>query len=775
MKKRKQAISRGLALLLALFIALPAVASEMVAPPPDHADLPETTIDLSDIGEPEADSSPGVLLEPSAQTQDAPETGAESDTFGAEPQGEPLPSLSSKPSITALTAASMGAMAPASTGYPQITLSVPGDMAVGVPRSLLLTVQGASGSEKITGTVTFWDNDHQLEGPIPLQNNAAELTWVPETAGTHLIKAVYQLWFEEEGVPINGELSLWASVGIKEIDLNACHFALIGADALYYTGAPHEPEVKVSSPNGTELQEGIDFTVYYIGNIDAGTGYVTIFPGELSQYAGSVTLPFTIHKAKTTVSLDRLVDGTDSAILLATVTRGDGVLVTDGAVTFTFAGGNASIPLKNGSNVAQHNLASDSTWAAAAYEGDANHQPSDVAVWEIGSDQYAIALYAERYADGRVALTASVSTDMRARAPAEDISFYDNGVLLATAQPSEGTATYLWPSAANGSHLVTAVYGSGVGSATASIIVNHFPFDATFRAEMQSEYGALLAVAFSGMAGVPGGIVTFFDGEAQLGAVPVLSGSASLSVSGLSPGTHVFHMVYSGDDLHFPAVRTDQISIAYDTAIHFTVNAHADGSADLVASLSATQRSFPTGNITFSGFDALLGATAPLDASGKAVYRWDTIPYGTYSLQAHYSGDGRFNACESPIVTVNNLPAAVSFSATHTAVGGLQFSLSISPENATAPMPTGIVQFLEDGVVVDNVALTNGQASRSAAPPEKRMVASAIYSGDINYFPVQSEPIVVGENPASLNPSGKARPNITIVATAGSGHSVQLM
>jgi hypothetical protein len=75
-----------------------------------------------------------------------------------------------------------------------------------------------------------------------------------------------------------------------------------------------------------------------------------------------------------------------------------------------------------------------------------------------------------------------------------------------------------------------------------------------------------------------------------------------------------------------------------------------------VVSPSQNYASMPTGTITFLNGDSTLFSTN-LDATGKASYSSATVPAGTYTLTAQYSGDSTYPAVSTnAVVTVNPLP-----------------------------------------------------------------------------------------------------------------------
>lgn len=76
------------------------------------------------------------------------------------------------------------------------------------------------------------------------------------------------------------------------------------------TGSAIEPEVTVTSSDGVTLVEGIDYTVSYSDNVEAGTATVTVTGS--GDYTGTATTTFTIVAASDDSSSDGSDDAADS-------------------------------------------------------------------------------------------------------------------------------------------------------------------------------------------------------------------------------------------------------------------------------------------------------------------------------------------------------------------------------------------------------------------------------------------------------------------------------
>ncbi len=95
-------------------------------------------------------------------------------------------------------------------------------------------------------------------------------------------------------------------------------------EGFYYTGERIAPTVVVRDPDGTEMVEGIDYTVSYGENVDAGYGTVTIT--GMGAYTGSADFEFKIMRLQSIAGATR--EATAATIALQAYPQGsDGVIL----------------------------------------------------------------------------------------------------------------------------------------------------------------------------------------------------------------------------------------------------------------------------------------------------------------------------------------------------------------------------------------------------------------------------------------------------------------
>lgn len=141
----------------------------------------------------------------------------------------------------------------------------------------------------------------------------------------------------------------------------------------------------------------------------------------------------------------------------------------------------------------------------------------------------------------------------------------------------------------------------------------------------------------------------------------------------------------------------------------------------------------PTGDVTFT----VNGTTTmvALDATGAATYTTNSLPAGSHTVTADYSGDSVFlasSASTTQTVTKTATTTVVVSSVNPSVSGGaVTFTTTVTPSTAT-----GSVQFTIDGVDVGApVPLTVGSAGYSTSTlTVGAHLVSATYGGDLAYL-----------------------------------------
>src|SRR5439155_552485 len=227
-------------------------------------------------------------------------------------------------------------------------------------------------------------------------------------------------------------------------------------------------------------------------------------------------------------------------------------------------------------------------------------------------------------------------------------------------------------------------------------------------------------------AGTPSGTVTFtIDGTPQT-PVALSSGTATLSTSSLSVGTHTVTAAYNGDS-NFNTSNstasplTQTVNKANSTSgVSSSVNPSVFGQAvTFTATVTATApgTGTPTGTVTFKDGATPIGTNTL--SSGQATFTTSSLSVAGHTISVVYNGDGSFNTSTSPNLTqtVNNAntTTAVTSSANPSCFGqAITFTATVSAVAPGSGTPTGTVQFRIDGNNFGTVTLSGGSATSAA-------------------------------------------------------------
>jgi sugar lactone lactonase YvrE len=304
----------------------------------------------------------------------------------------------------------------------------------------------------------------------------------------------------------------------------------------------------------------------------------------------------------------------------------------------------------------------------------------------------------------------------------------DIGVTFTPATTSTYTESLtLSSNAANASPITATLTGTGVNEvATTTTLSLVSP------ASGPVSYGEPVTVAaavapVAGATGTPTGTVQFFvNGVAYGNPVNLTNDSASTTITGLPAANNSISVTYSGDN-NFAGSTSNTLTVNVALAASTTVLVSSISSATAVppgtsVTLTATVSSSisgitPTGTVTFTGDGTTLGVM-PVSTTGVATLTTTTLPTGSYSIVATYSGDSGFAGSTSNAVPVAVLTAGYQVSGAPTALtvaapgsvsttftvtpisgytGGIDMACSGLPANTQCSFTPGVLTFLANG------------------------------------------------------------------------------
>jgi len=232
----------------------------------------------------------------------------------------------------------------------------------------------------------------------------------------------------------------------------------------------------------------------------------------------------------------------------------------------------------------------------------------------------------------------------------------------------------------------------------------------------------------------PTGTVQFLDGDSSLGTPATLTaGSAALTTSSLAVGPHSITAVYSGDTSN-PGSTSNAVNevISLNPSTITVISATNPAIAGHPVTFTATVTgSNPTGTVEFLSGATSLGAPVAL-TGGMAVFTTTTLPVGTDSITAVYSGDADNNTSTSA-----SLSETISLAPTSTTVLSsmehVPFGQSVTfTAIVTGDVPTGSVQFLDGAAsLAASVPLTGNIATFTTSTLAVGTHSiTAVYKGD---------------------------------------------
>ncbi|MHB1555994.1 MAG: beta strand repeat-containing protein [Isosphaeraceae bacterium] len=262
-------------------------------------------------------------------------------------------------------------------------------------------------------------------------------------------------------------------------------------------------------------------------------------------------------------------------------------------------------------------------------------------------------------------------------------------------------------------------------------------------------------VAPSSGTGTPTGTVTFESGSTTLGTGTLnTSGVATLSTTKLNAGTNTLTAVYNGSTTY--AVSTSAaVSVAIAQASTTTTLVSSANPALIGSAVTFTATvapvspgtGTPIGSVTFFNGSTQLG-TANL-AEGVGSYTTTSLPAGTSSITAVYSGDANYKVSTSaPLIqTIAAGAAQITVSASNPNPFALQpiTLTAIVSAGSGLGTPTGSVTFsTASGTTLGTATVNNGTATLSAVNlPIGAQAITAAYSGNSSFLAADSKPIQV--------------------------------
>jgi large repetitive protein len=553
-----------------------------------------------------------------------------------------------------------------------------------------------------TGTITFNDAPNPSANSVPigtvaLNNGQASFTTSTLSVGTHLITAAYS------------------------------------GDANYTPfGTSYIPQVVNGVPTATTMFSGQNPNAV---NTTVGM-FITVTP-----------------------------QGSSSATMTGSVQVMEGATVLG---TASVQNGSAYVPVSF-STTGTHTL-------TAVYSGDAVFSGSTSAALNQVVKNMATGYITTSLNPATAGAPISFNAVVYQSGPTGSITFNDraspsgNPVAIGTVPLTNNQASFTISTLSVGTHLITAAYSGDanyVGFETSYIseVVNQAATTTTLNSSQNpAPPGVQLTFQTtvtppSGSTVQPSGTVQLLDGSTVLTSANVTNGSAQLTYSFGTTGTHTLTAVYSGDvncQGSTSAVLTQSVKSPSSMTLSSTPNPSTDGAA--AAFTAIVQQSGASGTVDLLDGGTTLGSATL--TNGSATFSF-ALSAGSHTITANYRGDTNFqpsSATLTQVVKANTTTTITANPASATVGQAVQFSATVAPAAAT-----GTVQFFEGGTSLGTAAVSNGVAvlsiSTFAAGTHN---VNSLYSGDAAYASSSSSyaGVVISKVAATLALASSSNPSV---------------
>ena len=391
-------------------------------------------------------------------------------------------------------------------------------------------------------------------------------------------------------------------------------------------------------------------------------------------------------------------------------------------------------------------------------------------------------------------LTITIKVSTFTDPPPGSVFLYDSAGSTAFPYPqiatlpldATGTATYTISSPSVGFHDIFAhfpgdtTYAPSTSLGSTAVIVAS-PTVSLHLTASPNPASAGQPVTFTATVSVPAGsptptgsVVFLSDSGTFLAIVPLTAGTATLTTSSLTSGSHPIEANYAGDT-NYPSQRASLTEvIRYLPATLSSVSSSANP-AVAGAPITFTARVIapgpnPSGTVTFQDGSAVLTQTT-LSPDGIATFTTSALAVGVHAITATYSGDTSYDKQSASLSQTIAPPIALTASP-NPASSGQPVTLTATVfVPAGLPVPTGVVAFLDAGNLIATAPLSAGTATltTSSLTPGPHTI-QANYVGDTNYTPrLASLTEVIRYLPTTLSLSSTVNPAVggtTITFTA---------
>ena len=567
----------------------------------------------------------------------------------------------------------------------------------------------------------------------------------------------------------------------------------------------------VTTTLGTQALNGSGNASLQVSSLAVGTHVITANYSGDTYYSSAASNPLSqVVQEQVTVTVANTGGGNPSSYgatvtFDATVSVSGGIAVS-GNVSFYNGGNYLGSGTLNG-NVAAYSTATlpvGSNSITASYTDSNNVTGTSTVLIQVVQQNTATALTASvnPAIHGTPVTFTAVVTATGTTAPTGTVTFYDGTTQIGTgtltaAGATSAVATVQTSSLAAGTHTITASYGGDANDFTStSAALNE-------TVNIASSATAVAASANPSIAGKPltltatvttdggtaAGTVSFYNGATLVGSGTLNgAGVATFTTSTLPVGSYSITAHYAGDANNTGSTSTAlALSVIQATTSVKLVASSANVQVTAPVTFTATvtgNGGVPTGSVTFIDGANTLGSMA-VNAGGVAAYTTSSLPVGTHTITAVYSGDANDAGSTSPGVTetVTAYATQTSLVASATSMNTDQeLTLLTTTTSSSGGAVTGTITYMNGTTALGTATVgANGAATFSLNPPAGSYSITANYSGDALHAPSISNAVTVhvsqateftiGLNPTSMSLKTTKSGQLTISLGSQNGFS----
>ncbi|WP_246531409.1 Ig-like domain-containing protein [Streptomyces bathyalis] len=642
----------------------------------------------------------------------------------------------------------------------------------------------APGAGTPTGTVTFTiDGTTTLTGTLDASGTATVSTSALP-AGNHAVEATYNGAGDPSFNTSSGTGTHTVNPALTTTTVNSTPDPSVFGQPVTFTAVvvPDVPGAGVPTGTVTFVLDGAGVVTAQLeadgtaamqaNSLTVGSHSVTAtYNGDGNFASSSGTATHTVDPAATvtvaTSDPDPTVSGQTAFFSAVVATVAPGAGVPTGTVTFVISDGPTlvgSLDTNGVASVSTSALPAGSHAVTATYNGDISHSPSEATethtVNRASTTTVLVSTPDPSVFGQQVAFTVTVTpVAAGVGVPTGTVTISGSeGDIVTLPLDADGVARGVLPGFPAGSYAATATYDGDsnfapstgadthvVNRASTSTVLVSTPDPSVFGQDVT--FTAAVTPIAPG-AGVPTGTVTITDSGGASVTLPLDSGGVATGIlPAFPPGAYAATATYNGDSNFAPSTGADTHTIE-PAATTTTVNSSPDPTVfGQAATFTATVTpvppgaGIPTGTVTFT-VDGTTTLTGTLDGTGTATVSTSTLPAGSHTVQATYSGDiGHLASGGSDTHTVDPADTeTVVNSGPDPSVFGQPVTVTalvttVPPGDGT---PTGTVTFaLSGGGGTTTVPLNpdgSAQLSLNFLPADTYSV-TATYNGDAGHTP----------------------------------------